>query len=364
MAKYSKEYTEKQNTGMSNDFSVEKVFQKLKDGESLPIICEGFGFTAISDRNDECFVLVNGHKVPFESISGIKLVKKNNYGHLWKLLGGITIAWLVSMVILYLFFRKNAPETAQFGDMFGVVNALFSGLALGGVIYTIFLQKDELKLQRKELRETRKEFESQNDTLKLQRFENTFFQLLTLHHEIIDKLNFTENGTTTQRNVFQLAVHSLANVLESNQGKGRTVEYMLGMIEDDSDEFVKGIADATDEIKNGYNSFYLHFGTSLSHYFRNLYHIFKYIHTSELLSNDQKQFYATLVRAQLSPDELYLLLYNGVVEDFGYPNFLYLDKIYDILQNFDKKDKLLTFHFEAYVSLKSEVKDPFKPQDT
>ncbi len=41
--------------------------------------------------------------------------------------------------------------------MFGAVNALFSGLAFAGIIYTIFLQKEELALQREELKANREE---------------------------------------------------------------------------------------------------------------------------------------------------------------------------------------------------------------
>lgn len=51
----------------------------------------------------------------------------------------------------------NARGT--FGDMFGAVNALFSGLAFAGIIYAIYLQTKELKLQRKELEQTRIELE-------------------------------------------------------------------------------------------------------------------------------------------------------------------------------------------------------------
>jgi len=48
-------------------------------------------------------------------------------------------------------------ERGQFGDMFGAVNALFSGLAFAGVIIALVYQRRELELQRQELRETRKE---------------------------------------------------------------------------------------------------------------------------------------------------------------------------------------------------------------
>src|SRR5947208_3186632 len=68
---------------------------------------------------------------------------------------------------------------------FQIISTLFSGLAFAFLVYTSQMQKDELglqreemKLQRQELRDTRAEFEQQNKTLNLQRFENTFFQLL------------------------------------------------------------------------------------------------------------------------------------------------------------------------------------------
>lgn len=35
----------------------------------------------------------------------------------------------------------------QFGDMFGSVNALFSGLAFAGIIYTINLQRLQIRIQ-------------------------------------------------------------------------------------------------------------------------------------------------------------------------------------------------------------------------
>ena len=48
---------------------------------------------------------------------------------------------------------------AQIGDLFGVINSLFSGLAFAGVIYTIYLQREELALQRRELQLTRDELQ-------------------------------------------------------------------------------------------------------------------------------------------------------------------------------------------------------------
>ena len=92
--------------------------------------------------------------------------------------------------------------------MFGGVNALFSGLAFAGILIALYMQKHELELQREELSATReelklqriamegqkKQLEIQNKTSEKQRFENTFFQLLDLHHEIISNLECYSAG--------------------------------------------------------------------------------------------------------------------------------------------------------------------------
>ena len=68
----------------------------------------------------------------------------------------VILAWIISIPILFNIFTEPT-DRGVFGDMFGAINSLFSGLALVGIIYTIFLQKHELSLQRKELEYTRKE---------------------------------------------------------------------------------------------------------------------------------------------------------------------------------------------------------------
>jgi hypothetical protein len=58
---------------------------------------------------------------------------------------------------MYLFVPQGLAERGQAGDLYGSINALFSGLAFAGVIVTILLQREELILQRKELIQTREE---------------------------------------------------------------------------------------------------------------------------------------------------------------------------------------------------------------
>ena len=75
-------------------------------------------------------------------------------------------------------------QRGQFGDLFGVVNALFSGLAFAGLIITIRQQHLDLEYQSQSIAQTKqelenqtREFNEQNETLRIQRFENTFFKM-------------------------------------------------------------------------------------------------------------------------------------------------------------------------------------------
>lgn len=71
-------------------------------------------------------------------------------------IGGL---WLATLLLLL----TSANFRGTFGDMFGAVNSLFSGLALAGIIITILLQRQELALQRKELQYTRDELKRTAD---------------------------------------------------------------------------------------------------------------------------------------------------------------------------------------------------------
>ena len=100
----------------------------------------------------------------------------------------------------------DSADRGVFGDQFGAVNALFSGLAFAGLIYTIFLQHDELCCQRQELADNRKEmkrqtdeFKKENESLRIQRFENTFFNMLALQQQIVDSLIYHRSASCPVR---------------------------------------------------------------------------------------------------------------------------------------------------------------------
>lgn len=77
-------------------------------------------------------------------------------GIVWLAVVGIVGTQIAVGIFSYMVFPDWGTR-GQFGDMFGVVNTLFSGLAFAGVIYAILLQRQDLALQREELKLTREE---------------------------------------------------------------------------------------------------------------------------------------------------------------------------------------------------------------
>lgn len=92
---------------------------------------------------------------------------KSGWGILIIACSVVILLWTLNWVLLG-FFGGGSDKQGQFGDMFGAVNALYSGLAFAFLIYTIWLQREELKLQREELKLQREALELQAKELKRQ----------------------------------------------------------------------------------------------------------------------------------------------------------------------------------------------------
>ena len=245
---------------------------------------------------------------------------------------GVLAAWGLSWWLI----NKNidcSTERGTFGDMFGAVNALFSGLAFAGLIVTLLYQKEELKLQREELKETRNElnaqkleFQEQNKTMKRQRFENTFFNMLSLQQEIVANLSYEnpQKGTIFSRaNTYQKR-----NVFDGLY----TDAYIIY-----KDKLCHG--GIKDKLRNGYLEYSSIRGLSfLDHYFRHLYRIYKYVDSSDLIADEERYNYACIIRSQLSDYELVMLFYNCLTEN-GREKFKPLIEKYTTFNNL--RDELL-----------------------
>lgn len=231
--------------------------------------------------------------------------------------------WLFSIVLLITIVMAinywmlvNNTHRGTFGDMFGVANTLFSGLAFLGVIYAILLQREELRLQRKELKSTRKELRgqkeeqiAQNKMIRIQTFENTFFKLLEQQNNITSSLIVTHPSEKQGRGCFEIfhgALLTVFNTLNHEQPE----------------------LSAHDKIRQAFSTFYIPREPLLGHYYRSLFYLIRFIHESDV---EDKRLYTNLVRAQLSAYELALLFYD-CLSDSGENHFKHLVEEYSLLK--------------------------------
>lgn len=262
----------------------------------------------------------------------------------------ICAVWLASFVLIYLFI-DDWDVRGQFGDLFGSVNALFSGLAFAGLVITIIQQRHDLQLQGQAINQSKKDINQQNETMKIERFENTFFKMLEVQQSIVNDLYAADshsewvkqdepNGTFAKeiltkdeyrgRNlfyyVFVLCNHKLANQIFPNKTSASGLSEVIKF---------RGKACFDDYMTT----------TMFDHYFRHLYTILKFIEENDWLGETKQYQYATFVRATLSRYELVMLYYNG----FFHPKMKKMMEKYCLLNNIRKDLLPMSLEYNNYM---------------
>lgn len=96
----------------------------------------------------------------------------------------MVLAYAALIVYLTLYAPVITQETAaSIGESFGVLSAVFAGLAFAGVILTIVLQRSELSESR--------------EIFRIQRFEGSFYRLLSLYRRNLDDILVVDSGNDT-----------------------------------------------------------------------------------------------------------------------------------------------------------------------
>ncbi len=266
------------------------------------------------------------------------------------------LAFFLVSVVLVLWFLSwvfipqclgTWSERGTFGDMFGAVNSLFSGLAFAGLIYTIHLQSKELGFQREELEQTRYELEGQklqlekqNSNMSKQNFEITFFNMLTNIQSITNYM-VSPNGQKTGR----IYLHDLFEKLEialSNNHDFQTAKLVVN--ETNKDVLRESL------IKSYDNLFSVH-SFNLGHFYRTIHNLLKMIE-NYTQDTEVRRKYASILQAQLSNDELGFILYNSLstfsLNKDNKPEFHRMVDELNILENINERcvfDKILVKYF-------------------
>lgn len=225
----------------------------------------------------------------------------------WFNAGIITISLAVFLPFIIMVLSDTSFSVSKIGEL-GTVGDFFGGTTIGllsiasifFIIHTISIQSKELSLQRQELQltrteleETRKVHEESNKTQLIQRFETTFFNLLSRHNDIVANMKTTRSSSKDRigRSVilyiyykFEIFYNSLRDSDMSSQKK----------IESISTDFL------------GY------YGDDIGHYFRNMYQIISFIDKSNL-THEEKLSYIEILKAQFSLSEFKLTFYYSIM---------------------------------------------------
>lgn len=240
------------------------------------------------------------------------------------------------------FFKvaESDNNKALFGDSFGAVNALVSAFAFAGMIVAFILQRYELKLQRKELKAQRNEFNKQNETLRLQRFENTFFHMMELQQQIVAGLRFQTKQIVELRKETSEEIKGYRNeqtpVDFEISGRGIFSWSFRKMLHEvkvgPNKQTINGMKTVLSEY--GFQEYINQVSATMyDHYFRHLYTILKFIDKHDTLLTPPEQYeYAKILRATLSRYELVWLYYNGL-SNYGNEKLKPLIEKYCMLKN-------------------------------
>ena len=118
----------------------------------------------------------------------------------------IGITFLYGGLILWLNWPIrdfSMSRSGVFGESFGVINTIFSGLAFAGLILTIHLQRSELA--------------ESKETFRKERFEDSFYRLLGYYRQNLDDIKIIDHKTSTAHDgVAALLRDSALKVLSRN----------------------------------------------------------------------------------------------------------------------------------------------------
>ena len=173
--------------------------------------------------------------------------------------------WLFGKLLVGKVF---APSLGEFGDVYGALNTLFSGLAFSGVIISIVIQSAELRATRLEMKAQVSQFEQQTKAMQKQVFESTFFNMVSLHNSTSSKMRDDSEFIRMLNRINAYAVNSIT-----------TANAKITFLE---------------HLKIIYGSFMKEYYDKTGRYFIYVYQMLKFIDCSDF-SLDEKKVYSKYI---------------------------------------------------------------------
>lgn len=263
-------------------------------------------------------------------------------------------------------FASNIGNWGAVGDFFGgVLNPTFALLSLILIAYTLMQNKKaleqsekaieqgtkaieqnekalqvsnkELELTRNELANSSKALEEQASLLAIQSFETTFFNMLELHNKLLNNI-FYGDGESYENIKDELGITRYEDgSFYGEDKKHKGLDSLKRLITAIESAFVYGENRIT--VLFIFNTMYKYENKAFGGYFRNLYQVLKLIKNSFPDMSIQKK-YSNILRAQLSNQELSLLLLNCLCPYVDNGEFRKLVIHFELLEHLDITYKL------------------------
>lgn len=211
----------------------------------------------------------------------------------------------------------DSEEFSRFGDYIGGTIGATMALLSAYLVFITYRQQVDF---------------SKNQMIMSRRyqFENNFFQLLQVQRDIAKTLVIKRrDAMKPTRTISHIGEDAFYHAAEDIKQAMLELTYMTEDIERMS----------FDQLRRKLDGIFSHaietYGEqSLSHYYRHLYHILKFVNNSNVADRDT---YLSIVQAQMTNDELYLLFFDALSQ-FGYPKLYRIVEGHGLLENLHYHD--------------------------
>tara|TARA_R110001592_G_scaffold320807_1_gene599031 strand:- start:59 stop:823 length:765 start_codon:yes stop_codon:yes gene_type:complete len=224
----------------------------------------------------------------------------------------ITIILLIGYFFSIYFYFETWGERASFGDMFGAIGTLFAGLSFAGIIYTINIQREEIKYEQFLYDNKEKEHNKQN-------FENKFFLLYNDLIRSIDRLEIEYNKTSFKNHMFfKGAYFTILNMPGIDWKSNQDMELHF------------------QQVKSIYNSFLHKYQNEYSVFTSKLFFLLQFLDKEKSIDLNEKLFYSGIINTELNSYTMVLLIYHAFYKKQTKQNWFTLLKKFRILENMNE----------------------------
>lgn len=305
--------------------------------------------------------------------------RNTSYGIVGSIAAFALIGWFANLYFASMYDWGDRSK-GEFGDIFGVINSLFTGLAFIGVVWSVYNQQEELRETKRQTRIAKLDLKrtqdilakqeenitAQNAATTKQMFEATFFQMFSAFSQVTkeievrweEKRDFDferQLRTKSELEEYSRSLDKVANGREAFEALVKLFHNKFDMhIKHRNKEDPQGLEDVMDDetgfwivsedrrdlvFRRAYLSLFRDYGDDIGRYFRILHTIMSFVQNADIPDKDRKT-YIKFVRAQLSIHEATMLMLN-YLSPYTSEKFNKLCRLYGMGKNADWNDQIL-----------------------